>query len=211
MSKQVVEHIKAELEARGVNLSGACGAAQITVRVAYMLRDRYGLLVKKAGNRAVFRSDGTCVDGDHANAGEPGFATDYLIDRSTFYGYDILSDGGGANGPQWPDDPETTEVARNKANFAEAPNLDGTIDPPHPPDPPDDLKARVTLLEARQADQLRTNDAVLAKLKALADRVEDLEHTPPPTVELPALMVKGDTSRVWGHGHTVQLDVVRKP
>jgi len=217
MSKAVVEHIKADLVARGVDLSGACGAAQITVRVAHTLRDRYGLLLKRAGNRAVFRADGTCVDGDHANPNEPGFATDYLIDRATFFGYDILSDGGGLNGPQWPDDPETTEVARNTANFAEAPNLDGTIDPPGPVDPPvdppphqDELAARVTVLEGRFADQLRTNDNLMGTLYGLTRRVTELEHAPPPVIELPALVAKGNTSRVWGHAHTVELDVVKK-
>lgn len=134
----IVASVKANLQARGVNLSGPCGAAAITVRVAYQLRDSYGLLLKRAGNRAVFLPDGTCLDGDSTSA--PGYATDYVIQIATGYGFDLLQDGGGANGPQWMG-PESDQemVQRNRANFAPAPNLDNVPPPaplPNPTYPP---------------------------------------------------------------------------
>ena len=90
--------------------------------------------------------DGSCLDGDHTGA--PGYATDYLIERGTWFGFDILGDGGGANNPQWPDEPETAPdmVERNRQNFR-PPVPDG--DPP--PEPPADLarlSAKVKQLEA---------------------------------------------------------------
>src|SRR6266571_2115643 len=66
----VVAKVKADLEARGVNLTGPCGAFEITRRVAWALRDEgAGVLAKPSGNNChgfsvdvvVFR-DGTWVD-----------------------------------------------------------------------------------------------------------------------------------------------------
>lgn len=131
----LVSDMKNRLQSQGVNLSGACGAAQITVRVAYQLRNQgYRLLIKRGGNRAVFQSNGTCVSGEESSA--PGFATDYLISLNEGgVGYDLLSDGGGSNGPQW-SGPENAPdmVQRNLQNNAEAPNLDPVVViPPLPP------------------------------------------------------------------------------
>src|SRR6185503_11999768 len=95
----VVRAVKAELVAQGVSLSGPCGAFRILNTVAQRLAPRYGLLRKGGGNRAIPQPDGSCLSGTQS-AG-PGYATDYLIDLVTFYGYDILGDGGGANAPQW--------------------------------------------------------------------------------------------------------------
>lgn len=127
----VVQAVKAELEAAGVSLSGACGAFRLTNRVA--LRVGFKLLRKAGGNRAIPQSDGSCLDGDHGSG--PGYATDYLIDPVTFYGYDILGDGGGANNPQW-GEPETDPdmVKRNRENFAE-PVAESTPQPSPPPVP----------------------------------------------------------------------------
>jgi hypothetical protein len=88
----------------------------------------YGLLHKEGGTRAVLRPDGSCTDGQHTN--EPnGFALDYVIDRSTGFGRDIVTSWGAA---QWPE-PETAAdmVARNFRDFREpfdpATYLDGPI------------------------------------------------------------------------------------
>lgn len=66
----IVAQVKADLEARGVNLSGPCGAFEITRRVAWALRgDGVGLLQKTSGNNCngcsvdvVCYRDGTWVD-----------------------------------------------------------------------------------------------------------------------------------------------------
>lgn len=75
---------------------------------------------------------------------------------------------------------------------------------PEPPPPPpvgtSDLEDRVRYLEGLvgEINQSRTQ---------LAQRVTDLEQRPAPTMELPELVAEGNTSRVWGHGHTVKLAV----
>jgi hypothetical protein len=66
----VVARVKADLEGRGVNLSGPCGAFEITRRVAWILKDEgAGLLAKPSGNNCnglsvdvVCYRDGTWVD-----------------------------------------------------------------------------------------------------------------------------------------------------
>jgi hypothetical protein len=81
-SAEYVAAVKAMLQAQGVNLSGPCGAFAITKRVAWGLRAAgAGLLSKPGGNNC------------------EGFATDIIAfhDRA----FDILTDGGGANGPSW--------------------------------------------------------------------------------------------------------------
>ena len=112
----------AQLNAAGVELHGACGAAKITNLVAWNLRPAFGLLRKAGGFRAVLRPDGTCESGgaETDTTREAGFAADYLIDRASFVGYDTLSDAGGSNGAHWTG-PETDPglVARNRLNVAE--------------------------------------------------------------------------------------------
>lgn len=173
----VVQQVKAALEAANVPLQGSCGAGKITNRVANILnagqplddhgRPPWGLLLKAGGNRFVPQPDGSCLDGDHSSA--PGYATDYLIERGTWFGFDILGDGGGANNPQWPDEPETAPdmVERNRQNFR-APVPDGNGPPPPPPPPPPaDLTARVATLE-RDLEEARGEIAVLeAKVQTL--------------------------------------------
>lgn len=78
-----VSQIKDWLQTLGKDLSGPCGAFLITSWVAWGLRAQgVGLLSKPSGNNC------------------RGFATDYLVFRNGD-GVDILSDGGGTNGPQW--------------------------------------------------------------------------------------------------------------
>ena len=79
----VVADVKADLVAKGVPISGPCGAFQITKRVAWQLRGTgIGLLDKPTGN------------------GCEGYSVDFLTypDGS---GLDILGDSGGANVPGW--------------------------------------------------------------------------------------------------------------
>jgi len=146
-SAELVAQVKADLVARGVDLRGACGAFRILNEVGRRCYPTYGLLQKAGGNRAVPRPDGSCKSGEQ-DSSPAGYATDYLIERATHYGFDILGDGGGANAPQW-GAPETAPdmVARNRANWAEVlldwppaeaiPPGPGPEPPPPPPPPPD--------------------------------------------------------------------------
>lgn len=77
---QYVSDVKAKLEREGVNLSGPCGAFEITKNVAWGLRfDGAGLLSKPSGNNC------------------NGYATDIVAFRDR--AYDVLSDAGGGNFP----------------------------------------------------------------------------------------------------------------
>jgi hypothetical protein len=190
----VVRAVKAELEAAGVNLSGACGAFRILNRVARRLQPEFGLLRKAGGNRAVPQLDGSCLSGDETS--DAGYATDYLIERTTFFGYDILGDGGGANTPQWPDEPETDleMVRRNRANFAEplawgeapSPPPSPPSAPPPPPPPPLDLTIAVmnltkaalalkTAIESHESMAVMRHADLVAQLEALNTHVAQLQ------------------------------------
>jgi hypothetical protein len=107
----IVAQVKADLQARGVDLSGPCGAFAITARVAWTLRSTgAGLLDKPAGNNC------------------QGRAVDILIypDGTAF---DILADSGGANGPSW------NPIAPIDSDRWRAP-VDPTHSPTNPPGPP---------------------------------------------------------------------------
>ena len=113
----VVQSAIADLRVAGVDMSGPCGALKITNYVAF--RNHYALLHKAGGYRAVLKADGSCLSGEQSSDPE-GFATDYLIDPRTGFGFDILSDAGGANVPQWAGPENAPDmVARNWQNLRE--------------------------------------------------------------------------------------------
>lgn len=114
MSQALVEAVKAHLEAIGTNLSGPCGAFAITQRVAWELRSTgAGLLSKPAGNNC------------------DGYATD-IICYPNGQLIDILTDGGGANGPSW-NTSDVVDPARYRPAFDPG---DGVLTAPPPSDPP---------------------------------------------------------------------------
>ena len=79
----VVAAVKASLQAASIDLSGPCGAFQITKRVVWLLRSEgTGLLSKPGGNNC------------------EGYSVDFVtyFDGS---GVDILGDAGNANVPVW--------------------------------------------------------------------------------------------------------------
>lgn len=83
----VVASVKADLQARGVDITGECGAFQIVKRVAWQLRAQgAGLVAKQGGSQC------------------QGYSTD-LIQFAPPAGHwvDILQDAGGQNVPQWTD------------------------------------------------------------------------------------------------------------
>lgn len=108
----VVASVKANLLARGVNLSGECGGFAITQRVAWQLRGTgAGLLSKPSGSNC------------------QGFSTD-IIAYADGRIVDILSDSGGSNGPQW-NPGEPVDASRWRAAFdpGDSPNPAPTPQP----------------------------------------------------------------------------------
>jgi len=80
---QTVVETKGTLVAQGTDLSGPCGAFAITKRVAWALKgEGAGVLSKPSGNNC----DGYAVD---------------IIMYPDGRAFDILTDGGGTNGPTW--------------------------------------------------------------------------------------------------------------
>jgi hypothetical protein len=80
----IVQSVKAQLLATGVNLAGPCGAWEITHRVAWILRgEGAGLLHKNPGQNQC-----------------QGVGVDVVIYQDGRL-FDILTDSGGANGPVW--------------------------------------------------------------------------------------------------------------
>ncbi len=182
MSIEVVKAVKAELEKRGKDLSGPCGAFAITRQVAIELG--LGVLSKPSGNNCE-----SC-------------AVDQVMTREGAI-RDILGDAGGANTPTW-GDAEQVDPARYVA--VSGASVLGA--PPKPQDAPtaptspsvdlDPTQARIAALEAAYAAQ----DASLTEaftllgthLQTIEARLKALEA--PKTV---------NTSRTWGHAHTVEV------
>lgn len=80
--QSVVVQVKADLLARGFNLSGECGAFEVVKRVAWNLRGQgFGLVAKSGGSNC------------------QGYSTDLIQSASQWV--DILGDAGGQNEPQW--------------------------------------------------------------------------------------------------------------
>lgn len=140
----LVGRVKAELEARGVVLTGPDGAFEITKRVAWLLRaEGAGLLAKDYGNN----SDGFAVD---------------IIAFSSGQIYDILINGGGdevdgvpvpgsGNGPAW-NDAGIVDRARWRAPFDPGPlPIPAELEPaPAEPAPPAGGPSQLDRIEAEQ-------------------------------------------------------------
>lgn len=195
-----VVNMKRQLEAAHVDLTGPCGAFEITKRVAWALRgEGAGLLAKPSGNNC------------------DGFATDIVMYSGDGALVDILSDSGGGNGPTWTVTGELRPLDQWRAPFFTP--IPGAVDP-EPVPPPDTggsddaiaaLDQKLTIL-AVQAD--RNADAIMARNDANTEKiqqqlnqiVEDAESTlkqlleellplilagRPPTGEMPESSVIG--------------------
>ena len=146
----LVANVKADLVHSGVPLADSCGAFAITKRVAWSLRaEGAGLLSKPSGNNC------------------DGFAVDIVAYPSGRI-VDILSDGGGANGPGWGccDQVDPTRYR---------PAVDpGDSQPPVPtptpaPIPPVDLSpilTRLAVLEGQLADVRAAQAALMEEQRA---------------------------------------------
>lgn len=164
MSKQIVEQVKVELEAAGENLSTPCGAFKITKRVAQRLASTgAGLLSKPSGNNC------------------EGYAVD-IIAYSDGRIFDILIDGGGANGPTW-DAKEPVDPSR-WVPVAGAPEPPVTIPDPPPVNPPAPvcnvnlapLEASVGELKGILLAVTQGMNAVQVKLDALDEKLRQVEQ-----------------------------------
>lgn len=160
----VVAHVKADLQLRGVNLSGTCGAFEITKRVAWTLRAAgWGIIAKPGGDNC------------------SGYGGDKLV-SSTGRFVDILIDQGGANTPAWQEraasaDELAARVDPMDPGDAPAP---GPVPPPVGPPPSVDFAAVLAQLSALAAkvDSLEQEDRgdqaqVLAQLDALGKKVDN--------------------------------------
>lgn len=130
---EVVSAVKNDLIARNVNLSGPCGAFEITKRVAWILRSQgYGLLDKPSGNNC------------------QGYSVDFLV-TPALGGIDILVDGGGENTPAWSEsEPPGAFAGRFRAPFDP-----GDVAVPNPGTP----VPNPGTLEQQILDELRAHEA----------------------------------------------------
>lgn len=164
MSQDIVRQVKDDLVARGFDLSGPCGAFQITKRVALILNPTRspqgaGLLFKDWGNNC----DGYAVgiicypDGRH---------------------YDILQDDGGLNGPVWNLEPVNVDPDRYRipVEVDDAPRPDPRPDPVPPP-PPVDLAPIIQLIDQLMVAVL----AAQAELAGIRLELAGLKARPEPT------------------------------
>ena len=185
--QNVVESVKNKLTSAGLDLQGPCGAFTIVKHVAWELRaEGAGLLSKPSGNNC------------------DGYATD-IICYPDGHIWDVLVDGGGANGPTWEDagmvDPDRYRIAIDPGDTP----IPTPTPPPVPPTPPTDLTplwVEINHVKANLAALSARLDNVVAYFN---DKITEVAHKP-----IPELEVTGNTNRVWGHTHNVKLDITPK-
>jgi hypothetical protein len=161
VSLDLVRSIKADLEARGVSLSGPCGAFEVTRRVAWALRSSgAGLHHKEPGQ-------------SHCEVNGRRYGVDVVIWPDGRY-VDVLGDAGGANTPTWQEHQGDARFYRPAIDPNDAP---GPTPPEPPRPPPDDLRAVHAKLDALAAD--------VASLRALVQQLVDRPAPPPADVKFP--------------------------
>ena len=149
----VVAAVKAELVAKGITLSGECGAFAITKRVAWQLRgEGAGLLDKPGGSNC------------------QGFATDIIAYPGGRI-FDILIDGGGSNGPAWnASDPVDASRYRPAVDPGDAPSPTPTPTPAPVPVPTLDLSGVYQRIDWSDANNERRYQDLKAEAAASAAR-----------------------------------------
>jgi len=177
---ELIASIKADLVARGVNLTGPCGAFEITKRVAWALRDEgIGLVAKNAAQ-----------NGCNANGERYAIDAVMLRDGQT---WDILINGGGdedanhqpipgtGNGPAW----QVTGAAPRESWRAPF-QVDIPVPPPAPPpvvpDPPKPPAPEGGGLTASDVERILAAQAadterILAAIATLRQEAGDLGRT----------------------------------
>lgn len=158
MSVEIVAIIKANLEARGVDLSGTCGSFQITARVAWALReDGWGLIAKRPDQ------NGCTVYGQR-------FSHDALVMVDGSAAVDLLVNSETENRPAW------NATGLPPAGSWRAPwNPDATTEPvptPAPPAsevPPDALLTLLTAIETRLTELRDTQQQIAVTQEAMRE------------------------------------------
>lgn len=174
----VVAAVKMSLERRGASLVGACGAARITWRVAWILRDQpegWGLVAKVAPQTGCDAPDGKRYAADTIIS-RAGQVVDILI-----YGGGVNDAPGTGNEPAWQVNPGrlAPELWRppfdpEALSFEQMPGIAPAPSPPAAPDAPVAPASSAVLIEA-----LRSLGAIVdlntAITQALILRLETLE------------------------------------
>jgi hypothetical protein len=192
MSQQLVAEIKAQLVARGVNLSGDCGGFEITKRVAWALRAQgYSLFWKGGG----------------ANC--QGYSTDRVLDGEGYL-IDVLGDSGGNNDPQWGKQDRIYPEDQPKRRPPIDPGDGGEFKHDELKPPSADLEAIKQSMDSIKQRMDEMDNFVRERLESLNNSYNKLKEKveaikPPPVLELPELIVEGSTSRELGHAHQIRL------
>ena len=136
---------------------------------------------------------------------KPGRLTsDVIVWEPTREHVDVLSSSGG----MWGEHPPITNPKWLLEEWDKWPSWDTQTPPvedePEPPPPPvvDPPAPPVDLTPI-----LTKITEIVAGISNLEKRLVVLEAKPNPEFKLPNLEVVGSTSRAWGHGHEVRLDV----
>ena len=172
---ELIASIKADLVARGVNLTGPCGAFEITKRVAWALRgEGIGLVAKNAAQ-----------NGCDANGVRYAIDALMLRDGQT---WDILVNGGGeerngvpipgtGNGPAW----QVTGAAPRDSWRAPFPVDIPVPDPPKPDPPkpavPDPVSLSGSDVERILAAQAADTERILAAIATLRQEAANVGKT----------------------------------
>jgi len=177
---ELIASIKADLVARGVNLTGPCGAFEITKRVAWALRDEgIGLVAKNAAQ-----------NGCNANGERYAIDAVMLRDGQT---WDILINGGGdedanrqpipgtGNGPAWQVTgaaPRESWRAPFQVDIPAPPPVPPPVvpEPPKPP-APDGGGLTQNDVERILAAQAADTERILAAIATLRQEAGDLGRT----------------------------------
>lgn len=147
----VVERVKADLEKRGINLQGPCGAFEITKRVVWALRSEgCGLLDKPGGNNC------------------QGYSTDFVI-YPDGHGYDILVSAGDINGPSWQDG-GVADASRWRPPIDPLDTI--IVDPPKPSPLPAPVSTDFTALIARLEESNRRLEALKIQVEASTEKIQ---------------------------------------
>lgn len=176
----VVVDAKLDLEKAGVDLSGPCGAFQITKLVAWRLRDKgIKLLKKESGNNC------------------DGYSVDYLV-REDLTGVDMLSDAGGDNGPVWNEKEADPGFAGRIMEPIEVNDPDAPVPVPLP-DHVDsttviaihEMNAHIEEISRSEITQNEKLDALMAKLEHYDREFEKIK--PQLAALLPVLIGGGES------------------
>lgn len=159
--------------------------------------------VAKALGVFLFRKD----SGTHVTLPNGVNVSQDIIVYADREGFDILGDAEGAATPTW--GPKGQMVGE----LVDVSGLGGVTPPTDPPPQSDidKLKEQIAYLLDRQGKSEAAIFAINASISDLIQRITALEQKPTPVPQLPTLKVKGNTSRAWGHSHSIDLAVIPEP